>query len=305
MKLTNLLHLDWTRTNKSRIQDREFIPMRLKTWLEQARIALKDFSQDPGLDVQILLMHEFGKTKSWVLSHPDDNLDARKIASLQSLLSRVRQGEPIPYIIGHWEFYRLDLLVTPDVLIPRPETEMMVEFALEWLTEHACQKQRVLDMGTGSGCISVALAFRYPNVSIIGVDSSEQALKVARKNAEMYHLEKRIQFVRSNLFAIVEGKFDVICANLPYIPTKELRSLVVSKFEPNIALDGGEDGLTIISTFLRDAVSFVNHPGLILCEYGIGQQDAIRKLADFHFPQGEKKTLNDLQGIPRILSIKM
>jgi release factor glutamine methyltransferase len=266
---------------------------------------LKDFSQDPGLDAQILLMHELGKTKSWVLAHPDFELEPRNMASLDGLANRVRQGEPIPYIIGHWEFYSLDVLVTSDVLIPRPETEMMVEMALEWLTKPGRQKQRVLDMGTGSGCISVALAFCYPYVSIVGVDSSERALKVAQQNAEMYHLEKRIQFLRSSLFAKLEGKFDVICANLPYIPTKELRSLRVSKFEPNIALDGGEDGLTIISTFLRDAVSFVNHPGLILCEYGIGQQYAIRKLADFHFPQGEKKTLKDLQGIPRILSIKI
>jgi len=276
--------------------------MQLINWLEETRKSLQNFSQDPGLDAQILLLHELGKNKSWLWAHPEYELKPGSIASLQNQINKARQGEPIPYIIGHWEFYALDFLITPDVLIPRPETEMMVDMALGWIKKQEGSK-RVLDMGTGSGCVAVSVALNSLNVSVVGVDSSKNALELAQKNAEKFHVETRIQFLQSDLFSNVDERFDLICANLPYIPTCELSSLPVSKFEPNIALDGGEEGLAVISAFLKDAGSFVTLPGLILCEYGIGQEEKVKKMAKIHFPNSIWETHKDLQDIPRLLSI--
>ena len=256
------------------------------------------------LDAQTLLIHELRKGKSWVLAHPEYEIEPGNIASLQSQLNKVRMGEPIPYLIGHWEFYALDFLITDDVLIPRPETEMIVDMAVEWIKKHEGSK-RILDMGTGSGCIAVAIALHAPKLLIVGVDSSEKALGVARKNAEKFHVENQIRFLQSNLFSNINDRFDVICANLPYIPTFELSSLPVSKYEPSAALDGGEDGLAVISLFLGDAGLFISHPGLILCEHGIGQEDKVRKMAEIHFPNSKCETHKDLHGISRTVSVEV
>lgn len=278
--------------------------MKLKIWLEEARKSLQDASPTPGLDAQILLIHELGKDKTWILAHPNDELDSKQIASLQSQIDKAKQGEPIPYLIGHWEFYALDFIISPDVLIPRPETEMMVDLALDWAKKRE-NSQRILDVGTGSGCIAITLALHSKDSLIVGVDSSANAVEIAQKNAQKFHVENRVQIHESDLFSNIEGKFDVISANLPYIPTPELSSLPVSKFEPLAALDGGEDGLAVISSFLDGVGSYINHPGLILCEHGMGQADQVRKMAQNHFPNSVGQTHKDLQGIPRLLSIKV
>jgi release factor glutamine methyltransferase len=278
--------------------------MQMKNWLESTRIALREFCSDPCLDAQILLMHELSKTKTWVLSHQEDELNSVNIASLNKMVWRARNGEPIPYIIGHWEFYGLDFLVTPDVLIPRPETELLVEKAIEWLKKYKVQKT-VLDLGTGSGCIAIALAVSIPYISVTGVDSSTNALDIARKNSIRHHVDKRIQFLASDIFSSVKDKFNVICANLPYIPSSQLGFLPVSKFEPRTALDGGEDGLSIILVFLNEAARFLDIPGLLLCEYGAGQEDSVKKMAEMSFPDATIETFLDLQGVSRVLSIKL
>jgi release factor glutamine methyltransferase len=277
--------------------------MQIKIWLEEARNTLKEVSQSPSLDAQILLMCEIGKSKSWVLSHPDYEIQTRSVNSLEKMLKRALIGEPIPYIIGHWEFYGLDFQVTPDVLIPRPETEMIVEKAQVWLKKN--QGQKILDLGTGSGCISIALAVSNPSVTIVSADSSRKALKIAQKNAIHHQVRKRIIFTHSNLFSQIRGNFDIICANLPYIPREQLKLFPISKFEPIMALDGGNDGLMVISDFLRKAFNFMNIPGLLLCEYGMGQENPIKKLAKLYFPHPAIETFSDLQGISRLLSIKL
>jgi release factor glutamine methyltransferase len=278
--------------------------MKLRTWLEEARKSLQETSPDPGLDTKILLIHEIGKDKTWILAHPNEELDSKQISSLHSQIEKAKQGQPIPYLIGHWEFYALDFLISPDVLIPRPETEMMVDLALQWVHKKE-NPQKVLDIGTGSGCIAIAIALHSRNSSVVGVDSSEKAIEIAWKNAQKFHIEYRVQFQLSNLFSNVEGKFDIICANLPYIPTTELSKLQIAKFEPHAALDGGEDGLTVISSFFKQVGNILNHPGLILCEHGINQANQTRTMAEHYYPKSIIHTHTDLQGIPRLLSIEV
>jgi len=278
--------------------------MKIRTWLEEERKSLHDVSPNPGLDAQILLIHELGKDKTWILAHPEDELESNQISSLQKQIEKARQGEPIPYLIGHWEFYALDFIISPDVLIPRPETEMIIDLALGWIKQNETPS-KILDMGTGSGCIGITIALHAKNSSIIGADSSEKAIEISQQNAEKFHVENQIQFQLSNLFSRITGKFDMICANLPYIPTPELSSLPVAKFEPVAALDGGKDGLGVISAFLQEGGKYLNHPGMILCEYGISQADQVRKMAENHFPGSICLAHNDLQGIPRFLSIQV
>jgi len=277
--------------------------MKLRDWQIDARSFLIGASQTPELDTQILLMHVLGKAKSWVFSHPDHELGQGNIALLNGLIERAKQGEPIPYLIGHWEFFNLDLLVNQDVLIPRPETELMVEPTLAWLKNRP-DSNRMLDMGTGSGCIAVALAVNLPRIQIVAADISVKALVLAQKNMEKYDLQKRITLIQSNLFDGLDGRYDVICANLPYIPTAELESLPVAKYEPRAALDGGEKGLTLISAFLEKAGAYINNPGLILCEIGSGQENAIIKIARQNLPNSIIRVHPDLQGIARIVSFE-
>ena len=278
--------------------------MEIKTWLEETKSSLESISQEPGLDAQILLVNELRQTKTWILSHPEYDLDPNIVDSLKTQVNRARHGEPIPYLIGHWEFYALDFLLTKDVLIPRPETELIVDLGLRWLHEHP-QAHHVIDIGTGSGCIVVSLAVHFPDLKAVATDISPKALKLGRKNAEKFHVENRVKFFQTDLFHDISGKFDLICANLPYIPSKEMSSIPVAKFEPREALDGGEDGLAIISSFFSQVGQYLSRPGLILCEFGVGEEVGIMDLAQKQFPHAVKEIHKDLHGISRLVSIEI
>ena len=149
--------------------------------LLQLTLQLKIISESPNLDAQVLLAHILQKPRSWVLAHPEVELNAEQDEALQIALTQLQQDIPLPYVIGHWEFFGLDFIVTPDVLIPRPETEELVEKALEWLRDK--KDAHVLDMGTGSGCIPISLARNAPDLSLVAVDRSSAALEIARQNA--------------------------------------------------------------------------------------------------------------------------
>lgn len=266
-------------------------------------------SETPSLDAQVLLAHLIGVPRSWVLAHPDENLATDHDLALTRAVRRLEGGEALPYVIGHWEFYGLDFNLTPDVLIPRPETELLVERALAWLGAHPGWRTAA-DIGTGSGCIAVALAASISDLQVLATDISPAALGVARTNAQKHGVASRVQFVHADLFKISPSTFknqpfNLITANLPYIPSSRLQSLDVARREPGSALDGGIDGLDLIRRLLRDAPAALAPGGLVLLEIDETQGEAVRKLAEGYFPQAKIELLRDLAGLERLVEISL
>ena len=267
---------------------------------------ISPLSDTPVLDTQVLLAHILGKPRAWVLAHPETLLGKNQHASLSQAVTRLRGGEPLPYVLGKWEFFGLTFQVTPAVLIPRPETELVVEKALDWLNAHP-NRGRVVDVGTGSGCIAVSLARQSPDLRIVATDISFLALKVARSNAILHGLSQQIDFLQSDLLsglkAGLNGQFDVICANPPYLPTSRLGSLKVYQSEPTLALDGGEDGLSIIRRLLTQSVQLLTPGGILLSEIDVTLSESVRLIAHSAFPGATIQIIRDLSGNDRLLAI--
>ncbi len=268
----------------------------------------------PELDAQLVLAHVLDRPRTWILAHPETPLTAPQLASVEEAVSRLEAGEPLPYVLGHWEFFGLDFNVTPDVLIPRPETELLVEKAIAWLLLPE-RSRRVADVGTGSGAIAVTLAMHVPEVRILATDISPAALEVAKRNAEKFHVHHQIEFMECDLLpeSKVEGQksdlrlstFDLICANLPYIPTATLKGLSVFGREPTLALDGGEDGLDLVRRLLDIAPPWLAPHGLILLEIEATQGIQALSLAYDKFEDAEIHLHQDLVGHDRLLEIQL
>jgi release factor glutamine methyltransferase len=229
------------------------------------------------VDAEVLLAHALGKPRSWLIAHGDDALSLEHASAYKRLVERREAGEPVAYITGRRGFWSLDLEVTPATLIPRPETELLVELALEHLPrDQAC---RVLDLGTGSGAIALAIARERPQAHVVATDASAEALAVAQRNARLHHIGNA-SFVHGDWFAPVsDRRFDVIVSNPPYIergdPHLQQGDL---RFEPMSALASGHDGLDDIRRIVRDAVLHLVPGGWLLFEHGWNQGDAVRRL---------------------------
>lgn len=275
----------------------------LETALEDVRRHLAPISDSASLDAQLLAAHALGKTRTWILAHSDVLLTQEQHALLKALAYRLENGEALPYVLGHWEFFGLDFLVSPATLIPRPETELLVEHALEWLQEHP-GRTWALDVGTGSGCIAISLARHIPGQHIIATDISLPALRVAQRNAALHNLSNQVIFLQCDLFPPGGARFDLICANLPYIPTDALHNLAVYHREPSIALDGGPDGLAVIGRLLQGLPQRLNQGGLALLEIEASQGDSAGLLAQSVFPQAGIGVLPDLAGRARLVRIQ-
>lgn len=279
------------------------IAINLSDWLTAARSNLAKTAENPLLEAQLLLSNVLEKSRIWLISHAETYLTSDQLDQLDQLIQARLNGEPLPYLLGEWPFYGLDFYVTPDVLIPRPETELLVEQALKWL-ENNPDRRKAVDIGTGSGCIAISLAFNIPDLKIRGVDNSSAALIVAKRNLQRHHLENQMVLKKSNLLESIDESYDLICANLPYIPSTKLIGLDVSRHEPLQALDGGEDGLHLIRQLLHQIPAHINPGGLILLEIEAGQGESALKLAASLFPNFKIKILSDLAGLPRVLRIE-
>jgi release factor glutamine methyltransferase len=261
-------------------------------------------SETASLDAQVLLAHGMGKPRAWILAHPEANLSLDQERSLEDALRRLEDGEPLPYVLGHWEFYGLDFVVTPATLIPRPETELMVEEALYWLRGRP-GRHWALEVGTGSGCISIALAVNAPGLGILASDISLDALQIAGRNARQHGVAQRLLYVQADLIPPTHRHFDLICANLPYIPTDQLKLLPVSQQEPWQALDGGPDGLDAIRRILQAVPPRLAPDGLLLLEIEASQGKAAHELAQATFPGAEVRVLADLAGRDRLVKVQL
>ena len=276
--------------------------------LEKLTVRLKNLSDSPTLDAQVLLSHITGKPRAWILAHSEVTLNSEQDRSLKAAIARLEKNVPLPYVIGHWEFFGLDFNLTPNVLIPRPETEMLVERAIKWLHDVSTSPPlHALDMGTGSGCIAVALAKHLPTLNLLAVDLSSAALNIARQNAVRHDVLEQITFLQSDLLSFQHSNvqnFNLICANLPYIPTETLHSLDVYDREPDLALDGGLDGLGLIRRLLENAPGWLAPQGLILLEIDSSHGQEALKLAQDNFPQAEVNLYQDLAGLDRFIEIQ-
>ncbi len=272
--------------------------------LLQIRKEIDPYSASPYLDALVLLSHISAQPKSRVLANPSPNLTPEQQTELSLALNQVKGGIPLPYILGAWEFFQLSFYLTADVLIPRPETEGLVEKALKWLQDHP-GRRTCLDLGTGSGCIAVTLAAKIPDLKLLATDRSYPAILVARKNAQNHKIDARINFLASDLLTGFQTTVDLLIANLPYIPTEKLKSLRVYNTEPRLALDGGADGLSSIREVLEKAPGIMNPRGLILLEIDESKGHESQKLAQSVFPLAEILLEKDLSGMDRYLSIQI
>ena len=257
------------------------------------------------LDAAILLALTLDVDRVALLTHPERVITAEQADRYRDLITRRAMGEPVPYLIGTRGFYDLDFVVTPDVLIPRPETEHLIEAALAWAGSRA--RLRVVDVGTGSGAIAITLARHLRDSHVWAVDVSAAALDVARQNANRNNVNDQITFVQDDLLesAITEGQiFDIIAANLPYIPSAEVDTLDVTKHEPRLALDGGADGLDLIRRLLDQAPRVLADEGLILLEFASGHGNRVAALSRAAFPDAEVAVIHDLAGHDRIVRVK-
>lgn len=271
---------------------------------------LKPLSDTPALDASVLIAHILGKPRTWVIAHPEIILTPEQQEQMEASLLRLAGGEAFPYVLGRWEFFGLDFDVTHDVLIPRPETEILVEKAITWLQGHP-GRGSVADVGTGSGAIAIAIAVHVPSVHILATDISANALRVAKQNAEKHRVIKQIEFVECDLLpgrspqGDRRAMLDLLCANLPYIPTDTLHNLAVFGREPSLALDGGTDGLDLYRRLFAVTPEWMAEDGKLLLEIEATQGANIQRLAREVFGTAAVHLHRDLAGKDRLLEIKL
>ena len=276
--------------------------------LDRLIFRLEKKSDLPGLDSQVLIACVMGRSRSWVMAHPEATLTENRQAKLEAMVVRFEEGEPLPYILGIQEFFNLEFVVTPDVLIPRPETELLMERAIDWLRKRkpVGEKLSVLDVGTGSGCIATSLAVSITGLSITAIDVSKAALEVALGNAKKKKVSGSITFLESDLFSnsLIPNAFSLVVANPPYIPTRTLYQTTVFGREPTLALDGGTDGLALIRRILKDVPNRLLPGGMLLMEIEATEGPAVLSLASAAFPNARIKLHKDLSGHDRLLEVQ-
>ncbi len=278
------------------------------TWLEAQKRISAALALEPGeakLEAQLLLQTALNVNRAWLLAHESDTLDSNGLganihAVFEALLNRRLNGEPIAHILGRREFYGLDFIVTPDTLIPRPDTETLVDAALDKIPLN--QICSVLDLGTGTGAIAIAIAAQRPQAQVTAVDASPAALAVAQDNAKRLNTEN-VQLLLSNWFSALPGQtFDVIISNPPYIAEQDVHLKQGDlRFEPSSALVAGKDGLDCIRQIVSQAPDYLNPQGWLMLEHGYDQAESVTQLLkDAGFDAVTSAI--DLSGILRVTS---
>jgi release factor glutamine methyltransferase len=273
---------------------------------EAAQILTRAGVPEARREAMSLVKHVTERDRTFIITHPRTTLASPDVRRLRELVERRAEGMPQQYLTGHQEFYGLDFEVTPDVLIPRPETELLVETALE-LLDKTSKPNLICDVGTGSGCIPVALLHERPTMQAVGLDISANALRVAARNAVRHSVHERLTLIASDCFAALDSRalFTMIVSNPPYIAEDALADLQreVRDYEPRIALTPGGDGLRIIRRLVADAPRFLKRGGHLLMEIGFDQHEAVRQLIDSQVWQ-LLDIHKDLQGIPRVVALR-
>ncbi len=261
--------------------------------------------QGDFLGAELLLAYVLDKDRAYLQAHDDEEIPQESMRRYDELFGRMAAGEPVAYLLGHREFYGLNFFVDRRVLIPRPETEHLVEKVLDY-----CRKNtdvlKILDLGTGSGCIALSLAKLLPSTHVTATDISEDALNVARINAQRLDLKNRVSLLQSDLLESVSGPFDVIVANLPYIGEK--RFSFVSKsaydYEPHVALFGGNEGLSLYRRFFEELSRISWRPRLLVGEFGFLQKEELLAIFQSIFPEISMHFEQDYAHIDRMFVVE-
>ena len=278
--------------------------MTLKQALSRARQILAENNvEDAPLECELLLRHALKISRTQLYLNLDQELSPQQEPAFWRLVEHRLGGEPTAYITGHREFYGLDFYVDPTVLIPRPESELLVEVALGLAKNHPLFT--IADIGTGCGAIAISLALSLPQAKIYATDISATALKVALVNCQKHGVADRVYLLQGNMLEPVPEPVDLIVANLPYVRESELARMGSARFEPLLALDGGSDGTERICQLCRQAGSRLQPGGSLLLEIGQGQREAVTALLHTLFPKGKIEVVPDLSGIDRVVSLSL
>lgn len=276
--------------------------MNVQQALQLAREQVEENGQISTLEAQVLLAEILGHNRSVVLAHPELELNSNQQLRFRTDLEQVRSGVPLAFLLGWKDFYGRRFDVTHETLIPRPETEQLVERALEILRGR--EHPRVVDVGTGTGCIAITIACEYERASLLATDRSPGPLKVAKRNAVKHAVSGQLQWLLADLLSPIRGRFDLLCANLPYIPSERLRSLAVSEHEPVAALDGGQEGMDYTARLIRQLPDILAPNGTALFEIDQGQGDPLGAIARTYLPGCNVHIEQDAAGLERLLLIE-
>lgn len=278
--------------------------MNRKQTLAQARkILTENKIEDAALEGEILLRHVLGINRAQLYAELDSNVNEYVIKQLLKLVKRRVKGKPSAYITSKKEFYGLDFIVNKHVLIPRPETELLVEQSIS-----LCQKyhySKVADIGTGCGAIAISLAVNLPEINIFATDVSSRALKTAKKNCIKHCIKDKVTLLKGDMLKPLPESVDLIIANLPYVKEKDIKQERTLSFEPRIALNGGEKGLDKIERICREADKKLNPHGSLLLEIGQGQVKDVKTILHKYYPSASIDVKKDFAGIDRVVVMRL
>ena len=282
--------------------------MRARDALKQARARLGESGvEEPGFEAEFLLRHALGCTREDLLMGLDSEASPSAQLLFKSVIERRSRGEPSAYIIGHKEFYGLDFKVDPRALIPRPETELLVELALAFAARHGARGEglKIDEVGVGCGAISVALAVRLPGARIVATDISTAALELARENIVHHGVEGRVTLLESDLLGPVNGPIDILVSNPPYVRSGDISGLEreIRDHEPLVALDGGPDGMAVIDRLMRQARDRLAPGGAMFIEIGCEQGKEVTGHARHLWPDAQTSITPDLADLDRVLTL--
>jgi release factor glutamine methyltransferase len=261
---------------------------------------------DAWLDAELLVAHALACSRTDLYAHPERALTTHEAAALQTLVSRRAKREPLAYILGRREFYGLDFQVSPEALVPRPETELLMDRALAFARSRGSAALRIADVGTGSGCVAVSLAVHLPQAVVYAVDASSSALDVARRNAAAHGVARRVRFLQGHLLEPLPERVDIIVANLPYIPESDVVDLQpeVRDYEPRAALTPGPDGAALVRQMLASAPQHLLPGGVVYAEFHSPQRAELVSAAQTAFPDARITVAQDLAGLDRVLCVE-
>ena len=272
-------------------------------WRYKMRNEISSISDTADIEINAILCKVLGKDLAWCLTHSEEELSELDLVMLNQQIEILRKGIPLPYIIGEIEFFGHHFFVDSNVLIPRPETEILVENAIEWISSHR-DITKIVDIGTGSGAIVLSVLNEFPFLNGLGIDLTRSALEIAKKNRNNFSI-KNLDFLQMDSLNGLASNFDVILANLPYIPESEVHKLDVVKYEPLIALNGGEKGIEIISRLIEQIPDHLSLPGLVLLEIQFDQSSVIKEVISKTLNNANVSVIKDYAGLDRVIKIEV